>query len=65
MNLMFNCIYFTGGLTRGPMYHNQTLHNLLNGSSLAGASTHAAGTDKNNIKLIYDCTTYVDDPDMS
>ena len=47
------------------MYHNQTLHNLQSGLSLTGASTHAVGAGHNYITIIYDCTSYVDDPDSA
>ena len=49
------------------MYHNQTLHILYSGPSLARTftQTHATGTDKINITLKYDCTAYVDDPDSA
>ena len=56
-----NC---TGGLTRGPKYHNQTFLNLqISPQYRKHYSFSSIGKGTKNIILIYDCISYVDDPD--
>ena len=67
MNFLFTySIYFTGGLTRGPKYHDQTFFNLqISPQYRKNYSFSFIGIYTKNIILIYDCISYVYDPDSA